>query len=143
MTQSRILLAKILTYSGTIPFVIATIIQFFPVRELESLLIAQTYSAIIISFLCGIHWAIYLFFFDKCPRNLFITSNIVALLAWSSLLISPPVIGILLQSLCFLYLLVLDLGLRNAGALPEWFYLLRRNATIIVVLCLLILLVTV
>jgi hypothetical protein len=106
------------------------------VHDFDSALIAITYSAIIISFLCGIHWAVYLFFAEKCPRNLLMTSNGVALLAWSSLLATHQSIAIALQAVCFLYLLTLDLQLRDGGILPQWFYGLRRNATMIVVVCL-------
>jgi hypothetical protein len=74
---------------------------------------------------------------------LLITSNITALLGWASLLFPNPLITILLQILCFLYLLTLDLKLRNAVILPQWFYGLRRNATTIVILCLVTLLVIV
>lgn len=136
MKQSQITLAKILTFSGTLPLIASAITRYLPVAVWDSALIAKTYSAVIISFLCGIHWAVYLFFAEKCPRNLLITSNVIALLAWVSLLFTHPLVTVLLQSLCFLYLLTLDLKLRDAGIIPEWFYSLRRNATIIVVLCL-------
>ena len=102
----------------------------------DSYLIANTYSAIIISFLCGIHWAVHLFFAEKCPRNLLITSNSVALLAWISLLAKQNEIALLMQIVYFLYLFTLDFKLQKAGILPEWFYELRRNATGIVVLSL-------
>lgn len=139
MKQSQITLAKILTYSGTLPLIASALSIYFPVAGFDAVLIATTYVAIIISFLCGIHWAVYLFFAGKCPRNLLITSNVIALLAWSSLLVTHQPIALVLQSLCFLYLLTLDLKLRDAGILPHWFYNLRQNATIIVVLCLAIL----
>ena len=133
------LVARILTYSGTLPLVFCAIARFIHLENINIAFIAQTYSAIIISFLCGIHWTAYLFFADKCPRNLLITSNIVALLAWASLLAMYQPITTLLQVLCFLYLLTLDLKLRDAVIISEWFYALRRNATIIVVVCLTIL----
>jgi hypothetical protein len=136
MKKNQITLAKILTYSGTLPIIASAVAYYFPVAGWDSTLIARTYAAIIISFLCGIHWAAYFFFAEKCPRNLLITSNVVALLAWASLLVPQASITILLQALCFLYLLTLDLKLRDACILPPWFYSLRRNATIIVVLCL-------
>jgi hypothetical protein len=136
MKQSQITLAKILTYSGTLPLIASAICIYFLVNGIDSTNFARTYSAIIISFLCGIHWAVSLFFADKCPRNLMITSNVVALLAWASLLATHQPVAITLQALCFLYLLTLDFKLRDAMILPEWFYNLRRNATIIVVLCL-------
>jgi hypothetical protein len=136
MKQRQITLAKILTYSGTLPLAASAIGFYFAVNGFDSTLIARTYAAIIISFLCGIHWAAYLFFAEKCPRNLLITSNVIALLAWVSLLITHQPIAIVLQALCFLYMLTLDLKLRDVGIIPKWFYSLRRNATIIVVLCL-------
>lgn len=143
MKQSDITLANALTYSGTLPLIGSAILPGFPVTELDAAFIASTYGAIIISFLCGIHWAVYLFFADKCPRNLLITSNIVALLAWGSLLAAnylliDPMGTLLVQALCFLYLLVLDWQLHKAGILADWFIRLRRNATAIVVICLLV-----
>lgn len=136
MKLSSIKLAKILTYCGTLPLVACVFLQFVPVSGFDSNLIAKAYAAIIISFLCGIHWAVYLFFAEKCPRNLLITSNAVALLAWSSLLITQNEIALLMQILCFLFLFTLDFKLQKAGILPEWFYQLRRNATVIVVMSL-------
>ena len=136
MKQRSIAWANILTLSGTLPLIASVVLIFFPLAGVNSALIVTSYGAVIISFLCGIHWAVYLFFEDKCPHHLLITSNAVALLAWASLLIPNPPIAILLQASCFLYLLALDARLREAGIIPEWFYSLRRNATIIVVLCL-------
>ena len=129
-------LAQLLTYSGTLPLVACVALIFAPIAGVDNNLMAKTYSAIILAFLCGIHWAIFLFFAEKCPRNLLITSNVVALLAWCSLLITYHEIAFIFQALCFLFLLMLDFQLHNAGVLPGWFYHLRRNATIIVVLCL-------
>jgi hypothetical protein len=84
MKQNQIKLAKILTYSGTLPLIASVVTHYFPLTGWDSTLIAGTYAAIIISFLCGIHWAAYLFFANKCPRNLLISSNVVALLAWTA-----------------------------------------------------------
>jgi hypothetical protein len=129
-------LAIILTYSGTLPLIACAVLSFLPQPEIDVMMFARTYSAIIVSFLCGIHWAVYLFFAEKCSRNLLITSNLVALIVWLLLLSTNSLLTTMLQIVCFLYLLTLDLRLHNAGLLPEWFYRLRRNATVIVVLCL-------
>jgi hypothetical protein len=136
MKKSAVQLTKILTYSGTLPLVVSALSMYFHVNGFNTALIATIYSAIIISFLCGIHWAAYLFFADKCPCNLLITSNIIALAAWVSVSFMHSPTSTLLQAFCFLYLLTLDLKLRDTGIILEWFYALRRNATIIVVLCL-------
>ena len=129
-------LAKILTYSGTLPLVACVALIFSPIVGVDNYMLATTYSAIILSFLCGTHWAIFLFFAEKCPNNLLITSNVVALLAWCSLLVTYQGISFIFQALCFLFLLMLDFRLFNAGVLPDWYYHLRRNATAIVVVCL-------
>jgi len=133
MTPSAITLAQLLTYGGTLPLVACALA---PLAGLGGAVIAGSYSAVIVSFLCGIHWAAHLFFAERCPRNLLVTSNAVALLAWLSLLMGGAPPGLLLLALCFLYLLALDVKLRDAGILPAWFFRLRRNATVIVVLCL-------
>lgn len=142
MKQRDIIVANTLTYSGTLPLIGSVVLLQFPtllpMTGLDAALIASTYGAVIISFLCGIHWAAYLFFADRCPRHLLIRSNVVALLAWASLLTGNQLTTSLLQILCFLYLLALDSKLRDAGLLAEWFFRLRRNATLIVVLCLLL-----
>lgn len=139
MKQIQITLAKILTFSGTLPIIGSALLIYIPFADLKPAFVATAYSAIIISFLSGIHWAVYLFFAEKCPRNLLITSNATALLAWISLLITNSYAALLIQSLCFLYLLKLDWTLFKLEILPKWFYGLRQNATMIVLLFIVIL----
>ena len=139
MKHGVITQAKILTYSGTLPLVISLVLIFFPVAGLDHVFMASAYSAIIISFLCGIHWAICVLLPDKSPSSLLLSSNIIALLAWISLLITDSDLKFVLQIGCFLSLLVLDFKLHHLGILPEWFYRLRFHATMIVVACLAIL----
>jgi hypothetical protein len=132
-------LSMLLTYAGTLPLVIAA--AGLIVGRLDPnlvVVVASTYSAMIVAFLAGIHWACYLFFAERCSYNLLITSNIVALLAWLSLLIPHQQFLLGLQILCFLFVLLLDDKLRRADILPSWFYALRRNATVIVVVSLFI-----
>lgn len=87
MKQDHIKLAKILTYSGTLSLIVSVLLTQFPLSVIDARGIASAYSVIIISFLCGIHWAVYLFFAEKCPSNPLLISNAVTLLACSSLLI--------------------------------------------------------
>ncbi len=134
MNSAQARLAKILTYAGTLPLIGAVANEYLAIIPLNNFAIAQTYAAIIIAFLSGIHWAVFLYFSEKCPRNLLITSNITALLAWVALLYPPSALSFLLLTGCFLYLWVLDLRLLMAALLPPWFYQLRRNASLIVVL---------
>jgi hypothetical protein len=134
MKPSHITLAKFLTYSGTLPLVFTCIAAVLHLKNINTTLLAATYGAVIMSFLCGIHWAVFLFFSEQCKRNLFIMSNMVALLAWMSLLTMKDSSVLLLDILSFAYLLIQDRLLFEAEVLPHWFYVLRRNATVIVVL---------
>jgi hypothetical protein len=131
-------LTKLLTYSGTLPLVICAIAIKSPLESIDWSFIASAYSALIISFLCGMHWSIHFFVTKKCPQNLLLTSNATTLLAWLTLLIYPSSIAFFLQIVCFLYLLNIDHKLHNANILPSWFYNLRCNASFIVVLSLII-----
>ena len=131
-------LARWLTYLGAVPMLTAPCVAalgIIPAAQASHAMI--TYAAIIISFLAGIHWAVYLFFASACPRNLLLTSNITALLAWASLLLPHAAFALILQLLCFVYLLMLDVRLHKAAILPTWFFQLRRNASVIVMAALL------
>lgn len=139
MPPRHIFLAQALAYAGTLPLVAAVIAAYFKVDAIDPLVVVRMYTAVIIAFLSGIHWACYIFFSNKCPRNLLITSNVSTLFAWASLMFVDVKWALVLQSLCFLYLLVLDYKLREAKILPPWFYALRNNATAIVVICLMML----
>lgn len=82
--------ARLLSFAGLIPFVFFMIYErlglgfadaFMP---LQARLIFLFYGVVIVSFLSGMHWGIYLNLFHKDKRNLklnlFIVSNIFALL---------------------------------------------------------------
>ena len=134
LTSQR--LAIFLTYAGTLPFIIGVGALLLGINDLDIHVAITAYGAVILSFICGIHWGWFLLRPEDCRYNLFISSNIFALLAWLSLLLYPHAITTLLQMGCFLTLLWFDHGLYRQGAMQPWFYQLRRNATIIVVLAL-------
>ena len=139
LSPRNLFLAQIFSYIGTLPLVAAvcgTYLHFHLIDPMES---ARLYSAIIIAFLSGTHWSCYIFFSNKCPRNLLVTSTACMLIAWSSLMYEQVKLALVMQSLCFLYLLVLDYKLKEAKILPDWFYALRNNVTAIVVVCLMML----
>jgi hypothetical protein len=132
MNPRQQILAKLLTYAGAAPFVFAA----YAASKGSAVAVTPMvlgYAAVILSFLAGIHWAIHLFFAPRCPRNLLLTSNAMALVAWLALLIVDTKLALLLHLLAFPYMLLLDWRLRNVMVLPAWFYGLRRNATLIVV----------
>ena len=128
-------LAQFLTYAGTLPFLGSVILPYiYPdFLNLDFDHVVLTYGAVIASFIAGIHWGIYLF---KDPHvNLFIHSNIAALLAWFAVLTAiPGSPGILF--ICFFYLLFIDKQLSNAGVIEDWYMRMRIVASIIVLLAL-------
>lgn len=138
MNEKNILVARFLTYTGIMPFVFFGIAVALHAGGLDYSLALFAYGAIIISFLCGIHWAVFLFFSQNCPRNLLFHSNAISLLGWLSVLQTMSYSTYALQILCFLYLLMLDLELYRNKVIPLWFFNLRLNATIVVALLLFI-----
>jgi hypothetical protein len=132
-----ILWARLLTYAGTLPLLtMALMVYLMPEFAHHARVIASTYSAVIISFLCGIHWAVYIFFAKDCPRHLLLTSNALALCAWASILFGASFYTFAAQMICFLYLLYLDRAIKEAGLYPLWFYKLRCEASAVVLVSL-------
>ena len=137
MKQPDIRLATLLTYSGALPFILAVLLSYFSPADADWASPAiMAYGALIISFLCGIHWAAYLFFSGQCRLPLLLASNIITLTAWGSLMVSEALVTYTIQVACFLTLFAVDALLHRAGIIPLWFYHLRRNATVVVVVCL-------
>jgi hypothetical protein len=136
MNPEKQTLAKLLTYAGALPFLAVAAYALATGSPATAMEIGVAYGAVIVSFLSGIHWAVYLFFGARCPRNLLLTSNATALLAWLALLIAPSMHALLLLAPCLLYLLILDYKLRLREVIPAWFFVLRCRATAIVVLAL-------
>ena len=133
MAQRNQRLAQLLVYSGALPFIACVCLSVIGWDIFDARWYGISYGAIILSFLAGIHWGVYLFTSPSCPQNLFITSNIAALLGWLSLLVYPHWGAFLLLILCFSWLLLLDHKLFKLDILPDWFYRLRVHATIIVI----------
>jgi hypothetical protein len=131
---SKTKLVKRLTYAGTLPLLFCTFAVLVPVRGIDAMRVALCYGAIIVSFLCGVQWAVFLLLGDRCRRNLLLYSNAIALAAWLALLITPRCLAFCMLGLCFLALLKLDLELSANGVYPAWYARLRINATIIVML---------
>lgn len=128
-------LAQTLTYAGLLPFWGAAIIPAI-VPDLLGLdydRIILTYGAVIASFIAGIHWGVYLF--KNTHINLFIHSNIAALLAWFAVIAALPGSEAVLIG-CFLYLLFIDKQLKNANIIEPWYLRMRIIATTAVVIIL-------
>ena len=124
--------AKQLTYSGTLPFLLCALGYYSNCKGMDFQAAAIAYAMLIIAFLSGIHWAIYLSSAKKCSNNLLISSNAITLIAYATFFIAKPAVSLGLDLLCFWTLLLYDKTLQRVNLLPLWYYQLRRNATFIV-----------
>ena len=136
--------AGVLGYLGLIPFIGLTCLMLFrvdPGVEVSRLL--GTYSAIILSFLGGIHWGIATenslsktVNSSKLNMHL-ILSVIPSLLGWAGL-IAPEFTGFCIIIFGFVFVLVIDLRIEQMDIVPDWYPRLRKHLTLIVIGCLVI-----
>jgi hypothetical protein len=135
-TKSTMRIACTLTYAGILPFLLLSLAVILKISGYDYDLALRAYGAVIISFLCGIDWAIHLLFPDQCPRNFLVYSNAVTLVAFGSIFFGFHGAGLIIESLCLAFLLKLDYELVEQHITPVWYFNLRRNATLAVVVLL-------
>ncbi len=128
--------AKWLGYAGALPF-LAGALASLPVTEALRPLGLQLllgYGAIILSFMGGVHWGVAMMRNDTAPGPL--TRSVApSLIALPAPLIGG-VTGLFILVAGFAGLLVYDEQEARAGRLPDWYPLLRRPLTAIVIACL-------
>jgi Protein of unknown function (DUF3429) len=124
---------KLLTYSGILPFLFALLAFIFEIEEGFALKAVLAYSAVIASFIAGLHFMLYLLKSEDLRINLLFLSNIFALLAWVSLLLSKAEFAFILLILCFLGLYSVEKQFKSLQLWPQWFHALRLKATLSVV----------
>lgn len=131
MTQGQRRLARYLTYSGILPPWLALALH-FGLGWQPAGFAALTYGAIIASFLCGMHWGLFLQLPKPVPINLLLTSNAGALAAWAMLLLSlwSAPLAFVGLAMVLAVLLFIDRRLLSLGVIKPWFWTIRRNASI-------------
>lgn len=135
--------SRLLMMAGALPFIGLLLASFFDWQLLawpaERVFLA--YGAIIVSFLGGIHWGYAILLIKSAPheaasnslaRTFLALSNIVALMAWASLLFHSLGIALSVQLLALLLALFSDSYAFRLKMIPEWFWNLRRIITVIV-----------
>lgn len=131
-------LAFIIATAGIIPFFICSLGIATHVKQSPFLLkILLAYSAIILSFSCGMHWGIAVSQdtkFPKLSRTLIIESIIIALCAWVILLFIP-VTNLQLYTFiaAFGIIWIIDLLISFKRMIPLWFLGLRSYITVLIV----------
>jgi hypothetical protein len=128
----RLSIITILTYAGTIPFIIAALYPEGMIRNISAITIVSSYAAAIISFISGIHWSLYMTE-NKPERSTFlIITNIITLSGLALLLFATSVIAIGGYLGLFSSLLVVDAHAARSGAISNHFRRLRLITTVIV-----------
>ena len=127
----------ILGYAGVIPFVVGAVMIWFdgPIDPYFFLQAFHIYSFLVLAFLCGIWWGIALAKFDPNTRlRLLIGSTIILVVSWLVMVFKEN--NWLIAFLAVAYTLIYIFEVRCSHLPLESDYLrMRRNLTIIVVLC--------
>ena len=129
-------LAKILGYSGLIPFIIAFIIFNFNESKIQVLEIVIVYGYAIIAFLGGIYWGVGLNIKIGAKKYFFI-STLPTIFILISLLFPLSLISKIIFLICLLnFFLYLEFSFLQTLKLPKWFSFLRVKLNIFLTLLL-------
>ena len=129
-------LAKILGFSGLIPFVIAIVSFSFNVDKIRVLEIIIVYGYTIITFLGGIYWGVGLNIKIGAKKYFFI-STLPTIFVLISLLFPLSFIPKIIYLICILnFFLYLEFSFLQTLNLPKWFLFLRIKLNIFLTLLL-------
>ena len=129
-------LAKILGFSGLIPFVIAIVSFSFNVDKIRVLEIIIVYGYTIIAFLGGIYWGVGLNIKIGAKKYFFI-STLPTIFVLISLLFPLSLISKIIYLICILnFFLYLEFSFLQTLNLPKWFLFLRIKLNIFLTLLL-------
>lgn len=132
---------KLLGYLGLLPFIVPTVFLFYDHHHLgmwQHFLLS--YGAVILTFVGALHWSFAMALQELSAskqRNLFLWSIVPSLVAWLALSI-PKIYGFMLLVAFFVLALWRDESLAAKVSLAPWYLPLRRNLTLVAVICLLI-----
>lgn len=135
MQQNNRHTAWMLGIAGLTPFIGLPLLAVLQVLDWYSVLQGfRTYSAVILSFLGGIHW------YDAISSNKsghqIYVSMLPSILAWSALFLLPELLALGVLSVGFLLMMLYD---KFALTLPKdiviWYTKLRMVLTTVVVIC--------
>ena len=131
-------IAKILGFSGLIPFIIAIIILNFNVSKNQVIEIIITYGYTIIAFLGGIYWGVGLNIKISAKKYFFI-STLPTIFVLISLLFQLSLVSKIIYLICILnFFLYLEYSFLQTLKLPRWFLLLRIKLNIFLTILLII-----
>ena len=131
-------LAKILGFSGLIPFIIAIIILNLNISKTQVLEVIIIYGYTIIAFLGGIYWGVGLNIKISAKKYFFI-STLPTIFVLISLLFPLSLISKIIYLICILnFFLYLEFSFLQTIKLPKWFLFLRIKLNIFLTLLLIV-----
>ncbi|MBL6785562.1 MAG: DUF3429 domain-containing protein [Rickettsiales bacterium] len=137
MNIDKITLAKLLTYAGSIPFIFLTILNLKGIHITYGIDVKEamiSYAAIILTFVAAIHFA-YGIMQEEYAKSFLIKSNVIALASWFALMIEFK-FAILIILTGFIITTFIEICAFKKSVIPEWFFKLRIQISIIVIICL-------
>ncbi|WP_048305978.1 DUF3429 domain-containing protein [Halomonas sp. PR-M31] len=125
--------------AGLIPFFVGAVCVFVAPILWQALAIKAFlfYSAVILSFLGGIHWGVAMSQDAPGTKGFnvrLVLSMVPSLLAWPALLLNY-VAGVLVLMIGFLLIRLYERQASSTKRLPRWYQNLRSLLTVVVVLC--------
>jgi hypothetical protein len=129
-TDPQLATRIILTCLGFIPFVAATcaLVVDITLFGFHGTHIFITYAAIIVSFLAGSTWG--LFLLQQASKRKLILTNVIALIAWWSLFTEPSFLAFGLLAVSFWLINQME---QDTPGVPDGYLRLRRVATWLIV----------
>ena len=132
--MNRNKIARLLTYAGATPFILLSFLAVVDINYLFDKSISSIfilYAAIILSFVSGMQFAYALLQHNR-SKQLLVTSNIIALVAWLAVLINFK-LGLCLLIIGYIITLYIDSVAYRWGIIKKWFWQLRFRISFIVI----------
>lgn len=133
---------QVLAMLGVLPFIGSAVLAVsgYTISGVSpALVIIGSYGLAILCFLCGAHWATYLYNRDRTPFNLLIISNVVVVVIWLAyVLTGQSLLTLGTQVLAFALLLDIDRRLIHVGLVSAHYFQVRLLATVVAIMSLLI-----
>jgi len=134
-------LGNILSWFGTLPFIIATIICFTKFKIFVwpfLVVIISTYAAMIVTFVAGSHWGMSATLDYKKAKKIMISSNVITLLAWAGILFPSWIVSWSIILVCYWLAFLMDRVIFLNGGSSMTYLKMRLYITVFVSLSLLI-----
>ena len=141
--QTKLYWVRFLASFGALPFLACSAAIVFldnptmgPFGTAQNVL--SSYSLLIVSFMAGILWGVYLIRSNEISLNLLLISNVIAVVAWAGFILLPIRLVLLCHAVLFLLLLYIDRDAVKAGVLTEAYLKIRYGVSGVVVASLLV-----